>query len=162
MNRDAEKIIEALTRAGARLALAESCTGGMLSSAITDVPGASLCFEASLVTYSPEAKASILKVPGSVLALSGAVSGPAAAAMAEGALAVSGADIACSVTGVAGPGPDLDGNPAGLVYIACSMAGHETETRRYSFSGDRKAVRETSVRNALCFLAEYLAKRGIS
>lgn len=161
MHQEAVKIVKALTRAGARLALAESCTGGMLASAITDVTGASLCFEAALITYSNRAKTSVLGVPEGVLKQFGAVSGPVAEVMAERALVVLGADVACSITGVAGPGQDTDGNPAGLVYIACSMKGHKTETRSYSFSGDRRAVREDAVDNALSFIAEYLAKRGI-
>ena len=110
--------LAALKARGATLAAAESCTGGLIAKRITDVPGASAAFLGGVVSYTNGVKANALNVPQSLLDEYGAVSEPVAAAMAEGVRALTGADYALSVTGVAGPDSDERGNPVGLVYIA--------------------------------------------
>lgn len=115
-----------------KLATAESCTGGLLASLLTDVPGCSHAFERGFVTYTDAAKHELLSVPLDLLAGDGPVSEAAARAMAEGALARSCADVALSVTGWAerGPGP---GDEAGLVWFGCARHGRPTETRQARF-----------------------------
>lgn len=162
MEKAAERIVIELTRAGLKLALAESCTGGMLASAITDVPGASACFEASYVTYSRKAKERMLGVPSGLLDKFGVVSGEIARSMAERALEASGSDIACAVTGVAGPGPDADGNTEGLVYVACSSKAAGTVARRLDLSGNRGEIRAAAVAEALGLIEECMKEEGLS
>lgn len=162
MGKTVEKIIEDLTRAGLKLALAESCTGGMLASSITDIPGSSGCFEASYVMYSRAAKERMLGIPSSMIDLFGTVSEQTARLMAERALESAGAYISCSITGVAGPGPDSDGNPEGLVYIACSTSASGTKVRRFDFKGGRAEVRKSAVREAINLIAECIFKEGLA
>ena len=152
----AEELVHDLTDAGLKFAAAESCTGGMLAAAITDVPGSSLCFDRSYVTYSDIAKHDMLGVSHRLLEKFGAVSAEVAVLMAEGARERSGADISCSITGVAGPGPDSCGNPEGLVFIACSVAGMETAVREFLLSGGRKTIREAAVQIAINLVIERL------
>jgi nicotinamide-nucleotide amidase len=137
------------------LATAESCTGGLLASLLTDLPGLSHAFERGFVTYTHEAKHEMLGVPQAVLDEDGAVSEPCARAMAEGALAHSRAHVALSITGFTEGGP---GQPAGLVHFACARRGGPTTHRRESF-GDigRAEVRIAALRVGLTMLAEQLS-----
>lgn len=133
MNRDTllpAELVEAATRvvvanraAGRRIALAESCTGGLVAAALTEVPGSSDVFEASFVTYSNEAKQALLKVSGDVLDTFGAVSVATAWSMACGALEKSGADIAVAITGIAGPEGGSEKKPVGTVVFARAEKG---------------------------------------
>jgi nicotinamide-nucleotide amidase len=138
----------ALQAKGLVLATAESCTGGGVSCAITDIAGSSGWFDSGFVTYSNAAKTAMLGVPAPLIGQFGAVSEEVAAAMAEGALANSGATVALSTTGIAGPGGAVPGKPVGTVCFAWSRAG-VTHTERLVLSGDRQAVREQSVAHAL-------------
>lgn len=140
------------------LATAESCTGGLLASLLTDVPGLSHAFERGFVVYTHEAKHEMLGVPLKVLEDDGAVSERAARAMADGALAASKADVAVSITGFAEGGP---GRTPGLVHFACSRSGGATRHRVERF-GDvgRAAVRLGALDTALSMLREQLAGRG--
>lgn len=141
-----------LERAGAanlKVATAESCTGGMVAAAITDIAGSSHVFERGFVTYSNEAKQELLGVPGALLAEHGAVSEPVARAMVEGALTHSHADIAAGVTGIAGPGGGTAEKPVGLVYIAAGRRGQAAIVERHVFPGDRAAVRQATALRAL-------------
>ncbi|WP_229518584.1 CinA family protein [Massilia sp. PAMC28688] len=138
----------ALRARGWLLATAESCTGGAVAQAVTEVAGASAWFECGFVTYSNDAKTRLLGVPAALIARHGAVSEEVAAAMASGALANSSAHIALSTTGIAGPTGAVPGKPVGTVCFGWSHAGH-THTERLVFGGDRHAVREQSVRHAL-------------
>ena len=133
-----------------RIATAESCTGGLIAAALTAVPGSSAVVERGFVTYSNEAKAEAIGVPPDLIAAHGAVSEPVARAMAEGALARSRADIAVSVTGVAGPGGGSAEKPVGLVHFACARRGHPVShvERRFGDTG-RDAIRAASVMQAL-------------
>ncbi|MCB1404215.1 MAG: CinA family protein, partial [Rhodobacteraceae bacterium] len=113
----AREILEAARARGWRIATAESCTGGLVSAALTDIPGSSDVFDRGFVTYSYPAKTAMLGVPQAMLAAEGAVSAPVARAMAEGALAASDAQLVVAVTGVAGPGAS-EAKPEGLVWFA--------------------------------------------
>jgi nicotinamide-nucleotide amidase len=145
----AEAVLAHHRRAGTRLATAESCTGGAIAAALTDIAGSSDVFERGFVTYSNEAKAELLGVPAALITAHGAVSHEVAAAMAEGALAHSRADVAVSVTGIAGPGGGTPTKPVGLVYIGNIRRGSAPIVERHVFTGDRAAVRAASVKRAL-------------
>ena len=131
-----------------RLALAESCTGGLIAAHCTALAGSSHWFEAGFVTYSNAAKTAQLGVPAALITEHGAVSEPVAAAMAQGALLCSGATIAASVTGVAGPAGGTPAKPVGTVCFAWAL-GNKVITVTQQFQGDRAAVREQAVLHAL-------------
>ena len=136
------------------IATAESCTGGLVSGALTAVPGSSVVVERGFVTYSNAAKTSLLDVPAELIEGHGAVSEAVARAMAEGALASSDAQVAVSVTGVAGPGGGTAEKPVGLVHFAAAgPAGVMHVERRFGDIG-REAVRLASVRTALGLLMD--------
>lgn len=113
-------ILDDAAQARLRICTAESCTGGLLAGLLTDIPGSSTAFERGFVTYSNRAKEEILGIPGDLLADYGAVSEPVARMMAEGALKASRANIAVSITGVAGPGGGTPMKPVGTVHVACA------------------------------------------
>ena len=144
-----------LLRRGWTLAAAESCTGGLIAGACTDLSGSSQWFERGFVSYSNAAKTEMLGVPAPLIAQHGAVSEPVARAMAEGALAHSGAQASLSVTGVAGPTGGTPDKPVGLVWFGWSVAGHTHSESRH-FPGDRAAVRAATVRHALTRLLALL------
>ena len=137
------------------LVTAESCTGGMIAAACTDLAGSSAWFERGFVTYSNEAKMEMLGVDARLIEQHGAVSEAVASAMAQGALAHSHAHLAVAVTGVAGPTGGSQAKPVGTVWFGfATPTGVVTETRR--FDGDRAAVREATVAHALTRLVELL------
>lgn len=137
------------------LSTAESCTGGGVSQAITEIAGSSEWFDCGFVTYSNASKTELLDIPEAEIAQYGTVSEEIAAAMAEGALANSNADVTVSTTGIAGPGGAVPGKPVGTVCFGWSV-GHHTHTERLVFSGDRRAVREQTVIHALQGLLRFL------
>jgi len=138
---------------GLGLATAESCTGGLLSALLTEIPGSSTVFERGFVVYSNEAKEEMLGVSDEVLAAHGAVSEATARAMALGALAHSRADIAVSVTGIAGPDGGTAAKPVGLVHLACARRGGGTVALERRFGAlSRAAIRLASVEAALGLL----------
>jgi nicotinamide-nucleotide amidase len=139
-------------------ATAESCTGGLIAGLLTEIPGSSDVLERGFVVYSNAAKQEVLGVPAETLAKYGAVSGETAVAMAEGALRASRAEVAVSVTGVAGPGGGTAAKPVGLVHFACARRGRPTVAREERF-GDigRGAVRLASVRVGLELLEAALS-----
>ena len=139
---------------GWRVATAESCTGGLIAAALTHVAGSSDVVDRGFVTYSNEAKVEMLGVGPAAIAAHGAVSGPVAAAMAEGALARSNADAVVAVTGVAGPGGGSADKPVGTVWFGSARRGAAARTERVVFPGDRAAVREATVARALALLLE--------
>lgn len=142
---------------GLRVATAESCTGGLIAACLTDIAGSSEVFERGFVTYSNESKMDLLGVPQHFIEEHGAVSELVARAMAEGALERSNADIAVSVTGVAGPGGGNAEKPVGLVHLACAREGHPTLHRRCDFGDQgRRLIRELSVRNAFEMIEEQI------
>ena len=141
------------------VALAESCTGGLVASAITEVPGSSGYFLGGVVAYSNEAKSGLLGVPEAALDAHGAVSAQVAKAMAAAASARFGAALAASVTGVAGPDGGSPEKPVGLTYVGLAD-GSTVEVRRFSFAGDRAAIREAAARAALEWLIEAAEARS--
>ena len=143
---------------GERLATAESCTGGLIAAACTELAGSSDWFERGFVTYSNEAKSELLGVDAALIAAHGAVSEPVALAMATGALAHSRADWAVAVTGIAGPGGGSAEKPVGLVWLAWCRRGGAPEAERHVFPGDRAAVRAATVLQALHGLLERMPR----
>ncbi|WCM87935.1 CinA family protein [Acidovorax sp. NCPPB 3576] len=137
------------------LATAESCTGGLIAGACTDLAGSSRWFERGFVTYSNAAKADLLGVPAALIEAHGAVSEPVARAMAEGAVTRSLAQVSVAVTGVAGPGGGSADKPVGTVWFGWSVAG-VVRSEVVRFAGDRAAVRAATVRHALARLADLL------
>jgi nicotinamide-nucleotide amidase len=130
------------------LATAESCTGGLIAAACTDLAGSSDWFERGFVTYSNAAKSELLGVPPALVAQHGAVSEPVARAMAEGAVHHAHAQLSVAVTGVAGPGGGSADKPVGTVWFAWCVSG-QTSAQRMRFDGDRAAVRAQTVQHAL-------------
>ena len=141
---------------GGTLAVAESCTGGLLAKRLTDVPGASAVFLGGVVSYTNGVKANILNVPQSLLDEHGAVSAPVARAMAEGVRARTGADYALSVTGVAGPDTDERGNPVGLVYIGLAAPDGTVVTERRFGKRTREHIRQQAANTAFDLLRRAL------
>lgn len=146
----AAAIVSACTRDGLLLATAESCTGGLIAGAITEIAGSSAVLDRGFVTYSNEAKVGMLGVAPELIGSLGAVSSVVAVAMAEGALHASRADIAVAVTGIAGPGGGSAEKPVGLVHFAVAVRGASTvhAERRFGDIG-RSAVRLATVQAAL-------------
>ncbi len=142
---DAAALLEQLRAGGLRLATAESCTGGLIAAALTHVPGSSDVVDRGFVTYSNAAKTEMVGVPPGLIEAHGAVSEAVARAMAEGALARSAADVAVSVTGVAGPGGGSAAKPVGLVWFGCARRGGTVRTGHQVFPGDRAAIRAATV-----------------
>lgn len=132
-----------------KLATAESCTGGMVAAALTDIAGSSDVVERGFVTYSNEAKSELLGVPAPLIVAHGAVSEEVASAMASGAVARAPVDLAVAITGVAGPGGGTAAKPVGLVWFGCLRRGGAVATERHIFPGDRAAVRSAATRRAL-------------
>jgi PncC family amidohydrolase len=139
----------ALSACGKTVAVAESCTGGLLGGAITSIPGSSLYFSGGVVAYGNPAKISLLGVPSDLIAERGAVSREVALAMAEGVLSLFRADLAVAVTGVAGPGGGSRGKPVGTVWVALVAPGGVRYAHRFRFPGGREAVRRETVRASL-------------
>ncbi|MEM8974676.1 MAG: CinA family protein [Pseudomonadota bacterium] len=153
----ASQLLNALQSRSMMVATAESCTGGLISALLTEVPGSSAVVERAYITYSNEAKMQCLGVPEEMLRTHGAVSEEVARAMATGALANAAAQAAISVTGIAGPGGETPGKPVGLVHIAAALAGHATAHRECRF-GDigRAEVRMATVDAAIELLMAQL------
>jgi PncC family amidohydrolase len=141
-------LVELLLARRETLATAESCTGGMVASEIVSIPGASEVFHNGFIVYCDEAKHRILGVSEETLEQKTAVSEETAKEMAEGCIRVGQADLALSVTGLAGPGGGTPERPVGLVYIGCCYHG-VTQVRSFLFQGDRQQIRESGVCKAL-------------
>ncbi|MEM9706715.1 MAG: CinA family protein [Pseudomonadota bacterium] len=149
-----------VTKAGAEgkcIATAESCTGGLIGGALTSVPGSSAVFDRGFITYSNEAKAEMLGVPSGLINAVGAVSGEVALAMAQGALKNSSADVAVSVTGIAGPGGGDATKPVGLVWFGLAAESGESRFERRVFAeGSRDFVRDSAVATSLRLILQVL------
>ncbi len=153
----AAEVVAACKAEGLTLTTAESCTGGLIAGAITEIAGASDVFGRGVVTYANEAKVALLAVPKDILAVEGAVSEAVARAMADGALSRSGADLAIAVTGIAGPGGGSPDKPVGLVHFGCARRDRETLHHREIFPGNRTAIRLATVRAALELVLRRIA-----
>lgn len=152
-----EKVGRLLRDRGMTLAVAESCTGGLIAHTLTNVPGSSDYFERGFVTYSNEAKTEELDVQAELVAEAGAVSAQVARAMAEGALSRAASDVAVSATGIAGPTGGTTDKPVGLVFVALAAKDGLSLVEEHRFSGARLAVKEATCRAALELLRRYLA-----
>jgi len=160
----ATALVAALIEKKLSMAAAESCTGGWIAKAVTDVSGSSGCFGYGVVSYSNDAKTRLLNVHETLLAEHGAVSEPVVRAMAGGALRLSDADLAVAVSGIAGPTGGTDDKPVGTVWFAFSRRRPReepaTETERLVFEGDRDDVRRQTVVHALSRMLEIAKKSG--
>lgn len=154
----AELVLETCRKKGLRVVTAESCTGGLIAAALTAIAGSSDVVDRAFVTYSNEAKREMIGVPWDAILGHGAVSEPVARAMAAGALARANADIAVSVTGVAGPGGGSAEKPVGLVHFSAVRTGFEPLVERHVFPGDRDQIRRLTVLTALAMVSA-LAER---
>ncbi len=152
-----QQVVELLLQKKYTITCAESCTGGLLCGKLVNVSGASDVLKSSMVTYAEEAKVRFLGVKKETLAEFGVVSEQTAREMAEGVLRLAEADVALSVTGIAGPGGGSEEKPVGLVYIGCNVRDSVT-VKRYIFDGDRLQVREQSVIAALELAKECILK----
>lgn len=148
-------LAQALRQQGLKLATAESCTGGLIAAACTELAGSSDWFERGVVSYSNEAKTELLGVPQALIDQHGAVSEPVARAMAEGALRHGKAQVSVAVTGVAGPSGGSAAKPVGTVWFGFSVRG-QTHSEVQRFDGHRAAVRQATVAHALRRLLELL------
>jgi nicotinamide-nucleotide amidase len=158
MREAAERVLNACRRHDLKVATAESCTGGLIVATLTAIAGSSDVIDRAFVTYSNEAKRDMIGVRWDTIMKHGAVSEPVARAMASGALRHSAADLAVSVTGVAGPGGGTAEKPVGLVHFGALRKGREPITERHIFRGDRDGIRRVAAITALALLAS-LAER---
>ena len=153
------KALDTAKRSGLKVVTAESCTGGLVAMVLSEAPGAAEFLHGGFVTYSPEQKCAALKLDPAFIEKHGAVSAEVADAMARGALECSQADIAVSVTGVAGPEPDERGNPVGLVYLACARKGGRcVGVKRDLGDIGRSRVRYEAATEALGLIARLAAE----
>ncbi len=154
----ARDLLDDLRRRGLKLVTAESCTGGLITALMTEIPGSSDVLERGFVTYSNDAKIEVLGVPRTLIGQHGAVSAEVAGAMAKGALAHSKADIAVSVTGVAGPDGGTDDKPVGLVYISVLSPGRDATIKECRFGvRSRSAIRMAAVGEALNLIRQVIS-----
>jgi PncC family amidohydrolase len=159
-DRPIEEVVgEMLAERRLTLSAAESCSGGLLSKRITDVPGSSRYFLGSIVSYSNEAKENVLGVARETLMFHGAVSEETAVEMAARARQTFSSSIAISITGIAGPGGGTEEKPVGRVYVCLLAGGEEPVVACNDFIGDREAVRMRSVNKALSMLFHYLREK---
>lgn len=155
----AQNLLDVLKQKKLHISMAESCTGGMIASALVDLSGASDVFEEGYVTYSNRVKQKLLGVKSETLERYTVVSSQTAAEMAEGVHARTGAELTIAVTGYAGPDDGEDGTPAGTVYIGTWYAG-DTQSRHYCFDGDRNSCRRQAVEAAFTFALERIRQSG--
>jgi len=146
---DAARTLDLCRRAGVRVATVESCTGGLVAAALTEIAGSSDVVERGFVTYTNEAKTAQVGVPAELIRRVGAVSEEVARAMAAGGLDRSDADIAVAVTGIAGPSGGTETKPVGLVHLAAARHGRATLHESHVFPGNRSSIRRASVETAL-------------
>ena len=152
----AQQLGQCLTAKGLKLASAESCTGGWLAKIITDIPGSSAWFTGSVVSYSNEAKHSLLDVSEATLNEFGAVSGETVLEMADGVFGRTDADVAVCISGIAGPDGGSEDKPVGLVWLSWGKRDKSVFANPFNFDGDREQVRKQSLRQALHCLLDLL------
>jgi len=155
-----EEIGRLLREKGWSIAIAESCSGGLISHRLTNVAGASNYFERAIVAYSNKAKTEVLGVSSEIIQRHGAVSEETALAMAEGVRNGSKVDIGLAVTGIAGPSGGTEEKPVGTVFIALSSSEGDMICKRFSFRGNRLEIKDQSSQKALEILLNFLKKEG--
>lgn len=158
LSHKANGILAACRKHGTKLATVESCTGGLLSAVLTELPGSSDMFTHGFITYANEAKTEMVGVDAALIKHHGAVSEAVSRAMAEGALRAAGADISVAITGIAGPGGGSGNKPVGTVHFACAMKGKPTMHSHQCFAGDRSEIRLSAVDHALDMILAVLNK----
>ena len=156
INNRASNILKLCKKKGVTIVTAESCTGGLIAGCLTEIPGSSSVIDGGFVTYSNQAKMSMLSVKLEQLDHYGAVSEEVARSMAEGALGSSAADIAIACTGVAGPGGATNTKPVGLVHLSCALRMHPTLHKSCNFSGERSTIRLATVKAAFGLIEAQL------
>ena len=156
INNRASSILKLCKKKCVTIVTAESCTGGLIAGCLTEIPGSSSVIDGGFVTYSNQAKMSMLSVKLEQLDQYGAVSEEVARSMAEGALGSSKADIAIACTGVAGPGGATNTKPIGLVHLSCALKKHPTLHKSYNFSGERSTIRLATVKAAFGLIEAQL------
>jgi nicotinamide-nucleotide amidase len=149
-----EAVLAACRNKGWHVTTAESCTGGLVAAALTAIAGSSGVVERGFVTYSNEAKIEMLAVPSETIVAHGAVSAETTAAMARGAVRRAPADVAVSITGIAGPGGGSPQKPVGLAYLAVARRDGACRVERRAFQGDRAAIRQAALIEALQMLKD--------
>ncbi len=152
----AERVVHALNDRGATLAVAESCTGGLIGHLITNLPGSSRCFLGGVLAYANAAKTTLLGVPEALIRDPGAVSAEVALAMAEGVRERLNADLGLAVTGIAGPGGGSEAKPVGLVYLALVDRKGRALSRSFIWTGDRESIKAQSAQAAFALVEEHL------
>ncbi|NOQ87582.1 MAG: nicotinamide-nucleotide amidohydrolase family protein [Gammaproteobacteria bacterium] len=152
----AEQLGECMKSKGLKLATAESCTGGWLAKIITDIPGSSAWFTSSVVCYSNESKHSLLGVDENTLNEFGAVSGETVLELSDGLFSHTDADVAVSVSGIAGPDGGSEDKPVGLVWLSWGKRDKSVHAKPFNFDGDREEVRKKSISQALNNLLDLL------
>ena len=152
----AEQLGQCMQAKGLKLASAESCTGGWLAKIITDIPGSSAWFTGAVVSYSNEAKQSLLGVDAATLDEFGAVSGETVLEMSDGLFEHTDADVAISVSGIAGPDGGSDDKPVGLVWLSWGKRNKSVFANPFNFEGNREEVRKQSIKQALNNLLDLL------
>lgn len=157
----AEKTIRRLTSLKKKVVTAESCTGGLISAALTEISGSSAVVERGFVTYSNDAKTEVLAVMPDMLESYGAVSAQVATAMAQGALDFSHADIAIATTGIAGPTGATEGKPVGLVFLGIATRDGALFHYKCQYGGNRQQIRKEAVREALRLLSTFFDETEI-
>lgn len=145
----ASKLIDICRAKNLKIATAESCTGGLVAATLTEISGASDVFDRGFVTYSNQSKIKLVGVPKDLIETHGAVSEEVSLAMADGAAEKSGAQLTCSVTGIAGPNGGTEEKPVGLVYISSHYSNGSTICHKCFFDGERSEIRDFSTREAL-------------
>ncbi|MBR5506587.1 MAG: CinA family protein [Clostridia bacterium] len=150
------KLYELLKEKNIMISTAESCTGGLIGKTLTDIPGISAHYGYGFITYSNEAKQNLLGVKRETLELFGAVSSDTVKEMVTGALLKSGADVAVSVSGIAGPGGGSAEKPVGLVYIGVKSKENDAKSHRFIFDGTREEVRQKTVEKAIELVIEEI------
>lgn len=150
-----EKIIKLLSQKQKTLTTAESCTGGLLATRLTDIPGASGVFKLGIITYSNDAKIHLLNVPAKLIQKKGAVSDEVATVMAQNARQIHNTDFGIGITGIAGPTGGMKSKPIGLVFVAIAT-DWETLCLKCQFEGTRSQIRLQAVRQAMKLLLEFL------
>lgn len=158
LGKKANAILAACKKHNKKLATVESCTGGLLSAILTELPGSSSMFTHGFITYANAAKEEMVGVPMKLIMKHGAVSEEVARAMAQGALKNSSADLAIAITGIAGPDGGTKLKPVGTVHLACAMKGKKTLHIKKRFRGDRSAVRLAASNFALDMILKELKK----
>jgi len=149
----AYRVLDLCMKRGWKLAVAESCTGGLIGARLTSVPGSSACFAGGIIAYSNDLKMNLLAVPAELIECEGAVSGFVAEAMAVGVVAATMADCGIAVTGVAGPEGGTPEKPVGTVWIAVTLPSGTT-SRLFNFTGSREEVRQQTVQAAMDLFLE--------